>query len=106
MGLARADINIAADILFYLRNLRRRKLHETQHFLGALSEDRTLLRKLAAKGTITVQTSAYGGFEQVGSLGISLPLPTCLPRAFSAAVDYLGVREPNVDRSPRQRETF
>lgn len=37
------------------------------------NESVTALRKLAAKGTITVQASAYGGFEQVGSLGTSLP---------------------------------
>ena len=31
------------------------------------------LRELAQPQPLTIQTSAYGGFEQVGSLGTSLP---------------------------------
>ena len=31
------------------------------------------LKKLASNGTITIEMSMYGGFEQVGSIGTSLP---------------------------------
>lgn len=31
------------------------------------------LKELAASGPVTVQTSKYGGFEQVGPLGVGLP---------------------------------
>ena len=31
------------------------------------------LADLAAKGPVTVETSGYGGFEQVGGLGTTLP---------------------------------
>lgn len=31
------------------------------------------LRELAAKAPLTVELSGYGGFEQVGSLGVRLP---------------------------------
>lgn len=37
------------------------------------NESVTALRRMAETGDVTVQTSAYGGFEQVGSLGTSLP---------------------------------
>lgn len=37
------------------------------------NESVTALRERVGKGTITVETSMYGGFEQVGSLGASLP---------------------------------
>ena len=37
------------------------------------NESVNALRELAADGGITVQMSMYGGFEQVGSLGSSLP---------------------------------
>lgn len=37
------------------------------------NESVTALKELAAQETITISMSMYGGFEQVGSLGTSLP---------------------------------
>ncbi len=37
------------------------------------NESVTALRELLASGALTVRMSMYGGFEQVGSLGTSLP---------------------------------
>ena len=37
------------------------------------NESISALRELAAESPVTVQTSLYGGFEQVGSIGRSLP---------------------------------
>lgn len=37
------------------------------------NESVSALRELAAKSPITIQASLYGGFEQVGSIGRSLP---------------------------------
>ena len=37
------------------------------------NESTMALKELAANGPLTIQMSMYGGFEQVGSLGTSLP---------------------------------
>jgi hypothetical protein len=37
------------------------------------NESVAALRELATKAPITIQMSMYGGFEQVGSIGVSLP---------------------------------
>lgn len=37
------------------------------------NESVAALRELASKAPITIQMSMYGGFEQVGSIGVSLP---------------------------------
>ena len=39
------------------------------------NESVSVLRELVSSKPLTVQMSMYGGFEQVGSLGKSLPRP-------------------------------